>query len=332
MFAVLGPVSLLLALEADPIVEVEGASTCPTPDAITRHLDRLLLRSADAGEADRLSVEPASGAIRIELRRHDGTIVGEKYLELLGSCDELAEAVAIVVAIWERPLRPGSVPPLEVRIQSAADQGQAMRREDGPDSHARSTDRVVPVADHAEGVHGRGTGASEWRFEGGVGVEGLVPGWVPAAVVEGVVRNTPGNWGGRLAMTGAWWRASPLGSGRASWTRLSAQLGLIHGWSDASWFVDLHEQLVGGAFVARGNGFDDNRTRVGFDPGIGAGLRGGIQVGPLLRVWLDAGIALWPMRQKMQVKVLEAGAGADGVDAPLVEGSLTLGATFLTSR
>jgi hypothetical protein len=294
-------VSLFLALQ--PPVSVQGATACPTPVEVASRLERLLAPGSAGVEPDRAQLRAVADGVRIELRRPDGGLVGERTLALGPSCDDLAEALAVVVVIWELPLRPGRVPPLEpVAVPAPVPDLQAQARKE-----ARA--------------------AGRWHFEPGAAFQALLPGVVPGVLIEGVVRDTTRRWGARVAFGGAWWSDAALGPGQVSWTRTTMGLGLMRGWSGARLFVDLRGQVLAGALVAAGHGFDQMTTAVTFDAGAGAGLRAGTRLGRRFGIWVDAGVTYWPVDQQIQVDGVP-----EMVGATRFETAVSLGGTFLGDR
>jgi hypothetical protein len=332
MLALTSLTALLLALETDALVRVGGASACPRPDEVEAHLERRLPARPAGVEPDRATVDVDAGQLRLVLVRPDGTLVGEKRLDPKASCVEMAEAVAIVIAIWERPLRAGGVPPPELpadRREEIAAQTEARPERSAPVLADARADAVVekPAAvDRSEPSPTDAAARPPWRFEIGAGVETVFPGGMPGALIDATLRSRAG-FGPRIALGGAWWNEAELGVGHVSWTRLTASLGLIHGWASSRLFLDLREQLVAAALVARGRGYDRTQTRVAFDPGVEAGLRAGVAVSSSLRLWLDVGLAFWPVPQELRVDGF-----AQSIDAGAFSGLLSVGGTFLTAR
>lgn len=330
MLALTSFTALLLAWETDALVRVGGASACPRPEEVEARLERRLPARPAGVEPDRATLDVAAGQLRLVLVRPDGTVVGEKRLDPKASCADMAEAVAIVIAIWERPLRAGGVPPpdlpAENRESSASAEARPERSGPAP-AEARaeavverpaSPDRPEPPVD---------VGARPpWRFEIGAGFETVFPGGMPGALLDATLRSRAG-FGPRIAFGGAWWNEAELGVGHVSWTRLTASLGLIHGWAGSRFFLDLREQFVAAALVARGRGYDMTQTKVAFDPGIEAGLRSGVALSSSLRLWVDVGLAFWPVPQELRVEGF-----AQTVDAAAFTGVLSIGGTFLTAR
>jgi hypothetical protein len=356
MLAFTSLTALLLALGADGLVRVDGTCVCPEPVDVATRLERLLPARPIGIEPDRASIDLEAGLVRLVLARPDGTLVGEKRLDPKASCEEMAEAVAIVIAIWERPLRPGLMPSLpavesnddsagrgspKVSASGAAaeqvlpsdltDNGSSAgvegveRNSDAGRAHGARVAR--PPLGEEPATSGKRSARSPWRVEAGAAFQAIVPGATPGAILEGIVRRSPAGWGPRVALGAAWWNDASLGAGEVSWTRLTAGVGLIHGWSGSSVFLDLREQFVAGIIVARGRGFDQTQTRSAFDPGFEAGIRSGVVIRGLWRLWIDAGFAFWPVPQELRVEGFE-----NTVRAASFSGALALGGSFLSTR
>ena len=91
--------------------QIEGSTLCPTPAEVTAELARVAPRrpaAAPATEVARLTDE--GGSIRLRLVRADGTIVGERTIDAMGSCAERAISVAVVIATWQAELNSGLAP------------------------------------------------------------------------------------------------------------------------------------------------------------------------------------------------------------------------------
>ena len=302
-------VGLLLSLVAEPVVRMEGACRCPTAQQVAQQLDRLLPAGPAGLPPDRARIDADSDGVRLRLTRADGTVIGEKGFARERSCAELAEAVALVLAIWEWPLRPGLVPPPELghRPSVAGARGGA--------------DVAAPARPDAASP------PEAWRFELGMAFQEVAPGPAPGGFVEAVIRDAAGRWGGRLSLSATWWHDIALGTGRVSWTRPAAGVALVRGWSGARLFLDLQAQLSLAALVARGHDFDENRTRMAFDPGFGPGIRGGTAWGRLGRVWVNLGMTVWPLNQRLQVEQTGVSPAAN---VSRLEAALSVGGSFST--
>jgi hypothetical protein len=103
---------------AGVVVQGEGQDGCPSAAAVSARLDQLL--GDEAGEApDALVVDGRPGALRVRLLSPEGRLREQKTLELRGSCDELADAVATVAVAWRSHLQSDDVPPpvLPARVE-----------------------------------------------------------------------------------------------------------------------------------------------------------------------------------------------------------------------
>ena len=308
MLTVPGLATLLFSLwlAPQPPVSVLGGTSCPTPVEVEGRVARLLAPGSPGVEPDRVVLRAVPDGIRIELRRPDGAVVGERTLATGASpsCEDLAEAIAVVVVIWELPLHPGLVPPPLEPIAVAA--------------------RTSAVAVQA---HTGAPAPARWRFEMGAAFQTVLPDVVPGVLIEGVARDTTSGWGARLALGGTWWSDAALGPGQVSWTRTMLALGVIRGWSRPSLFADLRGQVLVGALGAAGRGFDETATSLAFDGGVGAGLRVGAWLGRRFAMWVDAGVTYWPIDQQIGVVGV-----AETLAAPRFDGAVSLGGTFVTDH
>jgi hypothetical protein len=300
---------LLVALVADPLVHVEGTCVCPTPGEVAPQIERLLSAGPSGGPPDRAWLDGGPDGVRLRLTSPDGTLIGERSFARERSCADLAEAVALVVAIWEWPLRPGMVPPPELSLSA---------------SGGAPPKRAIDDAALA--------GARSWRFEVGAAFQEVAPGLVPGVLVEAIIRGAGGRWGARLSLGAASWRDVALGAGRASWSRATGGAGLVREWSGRRLFLDLQAQASMAALVAKGQGFDEDQTRVAFDPGVGLGIRGGAAWAGLFRTWIDVGVTYWPVGQKLRADLGPAGPPGPTADVARFEAALSVGGSFSTFR
>jgi hypothetical protein len=294
---------VILAVAADPLVRVAGTASCPLPAQVAAEVERLLPPRPPDVAPDLARVDTDAGGVRVELRRADETLIGEKTLARKASCAEMAEAIGIVLAMWELPLHPGLVPPVDPPPALPAPAASLA---------------VAPAADSSPG---------RFRFELGAGIRALLPGPVPGAVVESVVRHRASGWGGRLSLGGAWWTAADFAPGQVSWTRAAVGLGAIRGFQGSRWSVDIHGQALAAALLAAGTGYDESLRPVAFDPGAGLGVRAGFLAAGAVRMWAELAVTWWPMRNRLQVQGIDR-----RVDVASLEPSLTIGGSFLTSR
>src|SRR5690349_2658404 len=89
-------VALAIAMLA---VELDGSSSCPTPEAVAERLRPLL--PPDASGVGRVTLEPGPEGLRLSLMRSDGSRGGVRTLAGDHTCDELADAAAVIIASWQ---------------------------------------------------------------------------------------------------------------------------------------------------------------------------------------------------------------------------------------
>jgi hypothetical protein len=87
-------------------LNVQGDITCPSQVEVSQNLARLV-PGREAGPAEaRAYLSAGEGFINIELLGPDGGLVAERRLDRAGSCAEMAEAVAVILAAWQAKFTP----------------------------------------------------------------------------------------------------------------------------------------------------------------------------------------------------------------------------------
>src|ERR1700690_2739079 len=87
-------------------MEVIGSGDCPAPADVSRRLAEILPPHAEGeprGPAapHRARIERSQSRVHIELLLPNEERIAERDLEADGSCDDLAAALAVVIAAWE---------------------------------------------------------------------------------------------------------------------------------------------------------------------------------------------------------------------------------------
>src|SRR4051812_39749643 len=93
------------------VVLGEGEDGCPGAAAVSARLIQLVGEESGAEPPDALVVDGERGALRVRLLSSEGSLREQKTLDLAGSCDELADAVATVAVAWRSQLKSDDVPP-----------------------------------------------------------------------------------------------------------------------------------------------------------------------------------------------------------------------------
>jgi hypothetical protein len=244
--------ALLLALALGG-VEVHGTTTCPSPDQVYADLTPLL----PAGPAPNARVYLSGtreGGLTVELRDSEGELLGTRNLAPQSDCAALAQAAALVVAVWARDRQSN----VELGLSRLPPPPRSRLILDGGVAYAASLG-----GGFTSGVVG----------ELSMGVGGPEdPGVSPASSV---------GWGGRLAFTWISSRDQRVGSGKASWTRLGPGLGPRYRLAAGPIHIEGHVQVQLGVVHAVGQELRPAAKANGFDPGLGGGLQLVLPGGPL---------------------------------------------------
>jgi hypothetical protein len=149
------------------VVLGEGHNGCPTAASVSERLSQLLADEPGDRVPDALIFDGESGALRVRLLSSQGSLREQKNLDLQGSCDELADAVATVAVAWRSQLQSDDVPPpvLEARVHPVIDEAS-------PPPPARS---AAPPQPDFEIVIGAQTVAGDQRWAPGILLGARVP-------------------------------------------------------------------------------------------------------------------------------------------------------------
>ena len=93
---------------ANPLLDLGGDSTCPTPAEVRDRLAQLSGSTTGhpASDRHRAYLSSADGMVHVELLGPDGRLLAERTLNRTGSCADVAEAVAVVLSTWEAEFNP----------------------------------------------------------------------------------------------------------------------------------------------------------------------------------------------------------------------------------
>ncbi len=292
-------------------VDVRSATNCPSPKDVAARLRPLL--PDEAGPADgrdvahvEAGVVQAGGAkeLHLVLVRADTSVIGDRRLLMRGTCQDMADTVATVIAAWETKPMPEVVVDLAsapvVKVTTPPSQVPAPRP---------ASTRLRPL----QIMVGASAGAA---FVGGVAASGGL---------DVLLGGFASHWQLRLGVASEATRQLGLLGGQVDWQHTTAALGV--GWRaiDPSWLFSLDAGPAAGWATLAGSNFAVNRQRRSFEYGVAAGLRAGRTFGRYA-VWAQWRANLWAHGQRATV------AGADsGAELPQVDMALGLGisASFL---
>lgn len=233
---------------------VEG-ETCPAPGDVERRVRAILHLSDEQMLSETFLAERREAGLFVELRGADSTSIGERLLPSEGSCDELAQAAAVVLSAWLTDVHPDFA--LDVPAASPPTETPAP-----PSPPPPSPPRVtVPLrAERAPRL-----ALTRYRFEMEVGAgAGIADGrWTLAGSVAAAV--VPGSGlGARSTVLVDTARREPLGGGSVTWRRWPVSLGpvLRFNANGVVYDVSLAPALVW--LRVAGADFEPNRSRNAF--------------------------------------------------------------------
>jgi len=274
-------------------VEVVGPSTCPTPADVTTALARLpAVGSEDAigagaPEGTRTGLIAEIGrptgtgvGLSITLRTQAGAVLAERVIVEAGSCADLAAAAAVVIAAWQRGLRPDL----------------------GPDLPRSASGEITatPVSTTVAAAPTR----SEWPMEAGVAALAAAAARdvSPGLQVDATIGSFGWGLAPRLVASIESPHATSLGPlpGRTLWSRSTLGGGARKRSVVGVVMVDAQVHVKAAFVRARGAGFDENYAATATDVGGGVG----VQIGWPHRwfaPFLGLGATLWAGRKTAEV-------------------------------
>jgi hypothetical protein len=264
------------------LVEVISTSRCPDSAAIEQRLRPLL---SPARSTDRATVDESLNAIRVEVRNAAGALIGVRALPLAGSCDDRADAVAVVIAAWEPDLARRE----EVRARIA-----------------------TPIPESTAVV---ATSPRDWQLTWEVGASflGTITGGAFAAGASADV--TLGRRGfplaARIGIAGGDYRDLALAGGRASWTRAALMFGPVFDVvSQKGVRIDVHADVAAGWMFVQGRGYNANYSDNAFDPALGGGARLALTKWTV-EPWIDCTLLGWLRHQTLSVPTMTTTASTE---------------------
>ncbi len=285
---------LLYLVIATPLVVVEGGGDCPSAAAIQLRLQALL---PDAGSAA-TPVKVTRREGELELQIGEGAGAYRRGLPMHASCAQREAVAATVIAAWESELQGALALPPETAAGS-------------PAVSARREGTRVDVE-------------AEVAFVGALAGASFAPG------ASAAVRLSPADWrlGFRAGLLGESTRELALGDGRASWGRSALTLGAGYRFSPGRLRIELR---AGGALAllyVGGAGFGQSYQRYDVDVGLGAGVRAGVQAGPV-QPFLSVEVIGW---LRPEQAFAQHGDTSIAVDLPRFEVLLAAGLAFGRAR
>ena len=252
-------------------VQVESVS-CPTGHEVEQELAAMVSSVSESIRPDVARVLRWGNQLQIELVGPDAVVIAERWINDSGSCAELAELIAVMIASWESDVHPEFARPHPEPVASGGAENTARPSPPGP-----STGAYYEVA----------AGASlSWSGSPAVAAI-LAAGWVPRGVGPGL----------HLSATVESTRTMDLAQGQAAWRRWAGSAELDWRLPRGAWALDLHGGLALGWLAASGVGFSKNHSDTSFSMGGTAGARLSRWATRRVSVWLELAASYWPRQQ-----------------------------------
>jgi hypothetical protein len=247
---------VLLAFAALP-VRVE-ATACPDATAVEAALAARLAADATGRPPDFAHIWKQDGLVHVDLVNPDGALIAERALPASGTCAELADLLAVVIASWESDVHPAFARPAEATVAPLARVPAAVG---SVRPEAASFDLALGAG---------GTWAESFAAGGSASVT-----WVPRGQGLGL----------RMAATIDGPRTVSVGDGEAAWRRWMAGIALDWRRLAGPTAIDLHGGLLLGWLWADGSGFGRDQSATSVAPAVALGGR--------LAWWGTRHFALW---------------------------------------
>ncbi len=289
-------------------VDVRSATNCPATEDVVERLIPLLPTAANglAEGQDVAQIEvgevQAGGAMELHLRlvRADSSEIGDRRLLMQGTCQDMADTVATVIAAWETKPLPEAA---EETVAAPA------AREAAAPLRAQASKPAPQALRPWQVFVGAGAGAA---LDGGIAATGGVDVQVGRATSP---------WRLRFGMVGETARQVSLLGRQVDWGHTTGALGVCWRALDPSWLLSLDAGPTAGWATLAGSGFEPNRKPYSFEYGVVAGLRAGRNFGRWT-VWAEWRTNLWAQVQRATATGDSSGAGAE---LPRVDTAVALG-------
>jgi hypothetical protein len=240
---------------------VDGAASCPTPSEVAA----VLASIGVADSADVATLLPVEGGVEVVLADERGERKKSRRLLAEGSCAEMAQAAAVVIATWESELKAERLKPVAL---------------------------AVPRAPRTRAIAFDVAGGATASFNPDVAFGG---------VLAASLTPRRGRFGGRIAFSGAQTRDEALGTGHASYARYQLAFGPLYRLRPSRLLIDLHADVTVALLTIEGVGYQNSRRDLDVDPGLGAGARLGVRFGRVAPfVGLD--VLGWLRRQRFTIE------------------------------
>lgn len=267
-------------------VHVE-AGDCPSAMDIERRLEAML-RTAASKSTDIARVARSGAGLQIELVSADGVVIAERALDYAGTCAELADMVAVIVASWESDVHPEFARPPADLV---------------PATTPATLDRPQEDRFHFDLAAGAGVSLADSVAFGGAAA--LT--WFPKGAALGL----------RLSGLGETSHTVSVGIRQAHWKRWLVGLELDWRLAGVTTSLDFHGGVAMAILEAGGVDFDQNDSDTSLSAAAVVGARWSLWVSPHWAAYADVTAGYCQRDQALR--------GTETQQLPHFQGLVTLG-------
>lgn len=268
-------------------LDVQGTSTCPTPDEVSQHVARLLPETQSSERASRAILSAGDGFVGIQLLGPEGGVLAERQLDRSGSCADMAEAVAVILAAWQAQFSPTISPTvIEPAVPSPSPSGT------GP------LPEVAPP--------------QPFLFDAGLGALTSIAGGEAAlgGKLEGTLTPFAHGLGFHIAtsMSASHEQATTASDVQAQWLRPALSVGPNLRLQGSRLALDIHGDAVLALLRIKGSGsgLKENASDTTVQAGLAVGVRG-LWTWNRAAAWLGADLLGFPGQDNLTIGIDRTG-------------------------
>lgn len=308
-------IPILFALQG-----LAAGETCPASGDVQARVRTILHLAPEQQLTESFLIERHEAGLYVVLKAADASVIGERTLPLEGSCDELAQAAAVVLSAWLTDVHPDFAAALPAPTTGPAAEPQTAPQSEqpaAPEPAPRKPAPVFPVRPSAPTNPGR----FDWGLGAGADVASV--GFAPAALASAGYGFEVSGLGISLFAAVSSSREQELGPGNVEWRRWP--LTLAPRWRLTQW--GLRWDVSAGPTVAWlhlvGKNFTDQATEDGAAFGGSLTIRAAGQGS-----WAPFGLANLQFYPGDSVAYITAGTGRQEFVLPSLTFLVTAGLRF----
>lgn len=238
-----------------------AGETCPAPVDVEARVRAILHLAVEQQLSEGFVVERHEAGLYVELRSADSTLIGQRTLPAEGSCDELAQAAAVVLSAWLSDAHPdfaGALPPAPEPEPEPAP---------APEPEPAVAPKPAPRPAAPPAPAPRAARSRRWELGVGVGADLSAESFVPAAFATfGFAPIAEGfGVGGVLGVSSS--RQLALGPGQVAWRRWPLGVGASFRATTPSVSLEVNAGPAVAWLHLEGSNFERNAAQDGVEPG-----------------------------------------------------------------